>query len=144
MFYFRSSDIPGMVFGCMDSSFSSNSNEDSKNTGLMGMNCGSLSFISQMLFLKFSYCISGSDFSNLLLLGDANFSWMTPLNYTPLIQISTPLPYFDRVTYTIQLEGIKVSDKLLSLPKSVVHKRRVWGSIEGNFGLLKNGSHMYL
>ncbi|XP_075637910.1 aspartic proteinase PCS1 isoform X2 [Castanea sativa] len=90
-FYFGSSDIPGTVFGCMDSSFSSNSDEDSKSTGLMG----------------------------LLLLGEANFSWLTPLNYTPLIEISTPLPYFDRVAYTVQLEGIKVSDKLLSLPKSV-------------------------
>nr|POF08822.1 aspartic proteinase pcs1 [Quercus suber] len=118
-FYFGSSDIPGMVFGCMDSSFSSNSDEDSKSTGLMGMNRGSLSFVSQMRFPKFSYCISGSDFSGLLLLGEANFSWLTPLNYTPLIQISTPLPYFDRVAYTVQLEGIKVSDKLLSLPKSV-------------------------
>ena len=125
MFYFGSSDILGTVFGCMHSSFSSNSDEDSKNTELMGMNCGSLSFVSQMCFPKFSYCISGSDFSDLLLLSDANFSWMTPLNYTPLIQISTPLPYFDRVAYTVQLEGIKVSEKLLSLPKSVVHKRRV-------------------
>ena len=118
-FYFGSSDIPVMVFGCMDSSFSSNSDEDSKSTGLMGMNRGSLSFVSQMRFPKFSYCISGSDFSGLLLLGEANFSWLTPLNYTPLIEISTPLPYFDRVAYTVQLEGIKVSDKLLSLPKSV-------------------------
>ncbi|KAJ7950286.1 aspartic proteinase PCS1 [Quillaja saponaria] len=118
-FYFGSSEIPGMVFGCMDSSFSSNSDEDSKNTGLMGMNRGSLSFVTQMQFPKFSYCISGSDFSGLLLLGDGNFSWLSPLNYTPLIQISTPLPYFDRVAYTVQLKGIKVSDKLLPIPESV-------------------------
>lgn len=118
-FYIGSSEIPDMVFGCMVSSFSSNSDEDSMNTGLMGMNRGSLSFVSQMQFPKFSYCISASDFSGLLLLGDANFSWLAPLNYTPLIQISTPLPYFDRVAYTVQLEGIKVSDKLLPLPKSV-------------------------
>ncbi|CAN6581266.1 unnamed protein product [Malus baccata var. baccata] len=118
-FYIGSSGIPGLVFGCMDSTFSSNSDEDAKTTGLMGMNRGSLSFVSQMGFSKFSYCISGSDFSGLLLLGDSNFSWIAPLNYTPLIQISTPLPYFDRVAYTVQLEGIKVSDKLLPIPKSV-------------------------
>ena len=111
--------MPGTIFGCMDSSFSTNTEEDSKNTGLMGMNRGSLSFVSQMDFPKFSYCISDSDFSGVLLLGDANFSWLMPLNYTPLIQISTPLPYFDRVAYTVQLEGIKVSSKLLPLPKSV-------------------------
>ncbi|WCJ28325.1 Eukaryotic aspartyl protease family protein [Euphorbia peplus] len=108
-----------MVFGCMDSGFSSNSDEDSKNTGLMGMNRGSLSFVTQMGFTKFSYCISGTDFSGLLLLGESNFTVMLPLNYTPLIQISTPLPYFDRVAYTVQLEGVKVSNKLLPLPKSV-------------------------
>lgn len=118
-FYIGNSEISGMAFGCMVSCFSSNSDEDSKNTGLMGMNRGSLSFVSQMQFPKFSYCISGSDFSGLLLLGEANFSWLAPLNYTPLVQISTPLPYFDRVAYTVQLEGIKVSDKLLPLPKSV-------------------------
>lgn len=118
-FSIGSSGISDLVFGCMDSCFDTNSDEDSKNTGLMGMNRGSLSFVSQMGFPKFSYCISGSDFSGLLLLGDANFSWVAPLNYTPLIQISTPLPYFDRVAYTVQLEGIKVSDKLLPIPKSV-------------------------
>ncbi|PON33596.1 Aspartic peptidase [Parasponia andersonii] len=119
-FHIGSSQISGLVFGCMDSSFSSNSEEDSKNTGLMGMNRGCLSFISQMAFPKFSYCISGSDFSGLLLLGDSsNFSWISPLNYTPLIQISTQLPYFDRVAYTVQPVGIKVSGKLLPIPKSV-------------------------
>ncbi|ONI03462.1 hypothetical protein PRUPE_6G258100 [Prunus persica] len=118
-FYIGSSGISGLVFGCMDTTFSSNTDEDAKTTGLMGMNRGSLSFVSQMGFPKFSYCISGSDFSGLLLLGDSNFSWIAPLNYTPLVQISTPLPYFDRVAYTVQLEGIKVSDKLLPIPKSV-------------------------
>ncbi|KAK3034265.1 hypothetical protein RJ639_032200 [Escallonia herrerae] len=118
-FNFGGSDIPGVVFGCMDSGFSSNSDEDSKTTGLMGMNRGSLSFVSQMSFPKFSYCISGFDFSGVLLLGESNFTWLTQLNYTPLIQISTPLPYFDRAAYTVQLEGIKVSEKVLPLPKSV-------------------------
>lgn len=103
----------------MDSGFSSNSVEDSKTTGLMGMNRGSLSFVTQMGFPKFSYCISGHDSSGVLLFGDASFSWLGPLKYTPLVKMSTPLPYFDRVAYTVQLEGIKVSQKALQLPKSV-------------------------
>ncbi|KAK6942982.1 Xylanase inhibitor, C-terminal [Dillenia turbinata] len=118
-FYIGGSPVPGTVFGCMDSGFSTNCEEDLKNTGLMGMNRGSLSFVSQMGFPKFSYCISESDVSGVLLLGNVNLSWLSPLNYTPLIQISIPLPYFDRIAYTVQLEGIKVSDKLLPLPKSV-------------------------
>ncbi|KAG6765366.1 hypothetical protein POTOM_029405 [Populus tomentosa] len=110
---------PATVFGCMDSGFSSNSEEDAKTTGLMGMNRGSLSFVNQMGFRKFSYCISDRDSSGVLLLGEASFSWLKPLNYTPLVEMSTPLPYFDRVAYSVQLEGIRVSDKVLSLPKSV-------------------------
>nr|GMC90048.1 aspartic proteinase pcs1 [Ipomoea batatas] len=118
-FSIAGTNFTGTIFGCMNSGFSSNSDEDSKTTGLMGMNRGSLSFVSQMGFDKFSYCISSSDFSGVLLLGDSNFTWVIPLNYTPLVQINIPLPYFDRVAYTVHLEGIKVSDKLLPIPKSV-------------------------
>lgn len=121
-FYFGSNNLSGLAFGCMVSVYSTNADQDAKNTGLMGMNRGSLSFISQMGFPKFSYCISSSDFSGLLLLGEVNLtsSPAIQLNYTPLIQISTPLPYFDRVAYTVRLEGIKVNDVLLPLPESIL------------------------
>ncbi|CAI9273599.1 unnamed protein product [Lactuca saligna] len=33
--------------------------------------------------------------------------------------MSTPLPYYDRVAYTVQLEGIKVAGTVLPLPKSI-------------------------
>ncbi|MBA0778523.1 hypothetical protein Gotri_006377 [Gossypium trilobum] len=112
-FVIGSSIRPGFLFGCMDSGFSSNSDEDSKETGLMGMNRGSLSFVSQMGFPKFSYCISGFDSSGVLLLGDTRFSWLKTLNYTPLIQISDPLPYFDRVAYTVQLEVLQQTREVL-------------------------------
>ncbi|CAI9302766.1 unnamed protein product [Lactuca saligna] len=118
-FRFTNSDLPKVVFGCMDSGSSSNPDEDSKTTGLLGMNRGSLSFVSQMGFPKFSYCISSRDSTGVLLFGDAKISWLQPLSYTPLVNMSTPLPYFDRVAYTVQLEGIKVAGTVLSLPKSV-------------------------
>ena len=103
----------------MDSGFSSNSEEDAKTTGLMGMNRGSLSFVTQLGLPKFSYCISGRDSSGVLLFGDLHLSWLGNLTYTPLVQISTPLPYFDRVAYTVQLDGIRVGNKILPLPKSI-------------------------
>ena len=78
-FAISGSGQPGIIFGSMDSGFSSNANEDSKTTGLMGMNRGSLSFVTQMGFPKFSYCISGKDASGVLLFGDATFK------YTPLV-----------------------------------------------------------
>ncbi|MFS7968604.1 putative nepenthesin [Helianthus anomalus] len=118
-FRFTNSDLPRVVFGCMDSGSSSNQDEDSKTTGLLGMNRGSLSFVSQMGFSKFSYCISGRDSTGVLLFGDTKISWLGPLSYTPLVNMSTPLPYFDRVAYTVQLEGIKVAGTVLGLPKSV-------------------------
>ncbi|XP_057789025.1 aspartic proteinase PCS1-like [Salvia miltiorrhiza] len=113
-----SNSYPGMIFGCMDSGSSSNP-EDLKTTGLIGMNRGGLSLVSQTGFKKFSYCISGRDSSGVLLFGDADFPWLAPLNYTPLVQMSTPLPYYDRVAYTVQLEGIRVGNRVLPLPKSV-------------------------
>ncbi|KAL8241582.1 hypothetical protein R6Q59_011884, partial [Mikania micrantha] len=119
VFRFTNSDVPRIVFGCMDSGSSSNQDEDSKTTGLLGMNRGSLSFVTQMGYPKFSYCISGRDSTGVLLFGDVKIAWLQPLSYTPLVNISTPLPYFDRVAYTVQLEGIKVAGTVLSLPKSV-------------------------
>ncbi|XP_065872911.1 aspartic proteinase PCS1-like [Euphorbia lathyris] len=118
-FRLGSSTQPDTLFGCMDSGTSSNSEEDGKTTGLMGLNRGSLSFVSQLGYRKFSYCISDVDSAGVLLLGNADLPWLKPLNYTPLVKISTPLPYFDRVAYSVQLEGIKVNNKLLSLPKSI-------------------------
>ncbi|KAF4354473.1 hypothetical protein G4B88_019942 [Cannabis sativa] len=118
-FNIGSSPRPRTIFGCMDSGFSSNSEEDSKTTGLIGMNRGSLSFVSQMGLAKFSYCISGRDSSGFILFGEASFAWLGPLKYTPLVKMSQPLPYYDRVAYTVQLLGIKVSNKLLQLSKSV-------------------------
>lgn len=112
-------NLPGMVFGCMDAGSSSNPDEDSKTTGLIGMNRGALSFVSQMGYQKFSYCISGRDSNGVLLFGEANLPWLRPRKYTPLVQMSIPLPYFDRVAYTVQLEGIKVAGTVLPLPKSV-------------------------
>lgn len=118
---FRFTDLvlPGVIFGCMDMDSSSNQEEDSKTTGLMGLNRGSLSFVTQMGYPKFSYCISDLDSTGVLLLGEFNLSWLPPLSYTPLVKISTPLPYYDRVAYTVQLEGIKVSETVLPLPKSI-------------------------
>uniref|UniRef100_A0A7C8ZAR4 Peptidase A1 domain-containing protein n=1 Tax=Opuntia streptacantha TaxID=393608 RepID=A0A7C8ZAR4_OPUST len=119
------SSVPGVIFGCMDSS-SSSSEEDSKTTGLLGMNLGSLSFVTQMGYPKFSYCISGQDSSGVLLFGEVNIPWLKPLSYTPLVKLNTPyrLPYYDQTAYSVQFQGIKVGEKVLSLPKSVLQPDR--------------------
>ncbi|KAI3799861.1 hypothetical protein L1987_35166 [Smallanthus sonchifolius] len=118
-FRFTDSNLPGVIFGCMDIDSSSNEDEDSVTTGLIGMNRGALSFVTQMGYPKFSYCITGQDSTGVLMLGEFNYTWLRPLAYTPMVKISTPLPYFDRVAYTVQLEGIKVAGTVLPLPKSI-------------------------
>jgi Xylanase inhibitor C-terminal/Xylanase inhibitor N-terminal len=88
--------------------------------GLLGMNRGALSFVSQTETRQFSYCISDRDSSGVLLIGSTNLPFMLPLNYTPFVQISLPLPYFDRVAYSVQLDGIRVGSTQLQIPESVL------------------------
>ncbi|KAK1321235.1 Aspartic proteinase PCS1 [Acorus calamus] len=119
LFSFTPSNPSKTIFGCMDSSFSSTTS-DTSSIGLIGMNRGSLSLVSQMGTPKFSYCISGRDDTGVVLLGEAELPWLLPLNYTPLVEMSLPLPYFDRVAYSVQLQGIRVAQTVLPLPKSVL------------------------
>ncbi|XP_020577718.1 aspartic proteinase PCS1-like [Phalaenopsis equestris] len=108
------------AFGCINTSFSS-SVSDQTAVGLLGMNQGPLSFITQTSIRRFSYCIpAAAEAAGVLLLGDADLNFVPHLNYTPLFQISLPLPYFDRVAYSVQLEGIRVAGNLLPIPKSVL------------------------
>lgn len=103
------------VFGCMTTAYSAAAG-DPTAAGMLGMNRGALSFVAQTNTARFSYCISERD-AGVLLLGPADF---LPLNYTPLVQISLPLPYFDRVAYSVQLEAIRVGAETLPIPKSVL------------------------
>ncbi|KAK9061152.1 hypothetical protein SSX86_018337 [Deinandra increscens subsp. villosa] len=121
IFRLTDSNLTGVIFGCMDSESSSNEGEDKLTTGLIGMNRGSLSFVTQMGYPKFSYCIAGQDSTGVLTFGEFDFTstWHRPLTYTPMVKITTRLPYFDRVAYTVQLEGIKVAGTVLPLPKSI-------------------------
>lgn len=111
--------IPNFVFGCVPLPVPD-------TPGLMGLSQGSLSFISQMQpntnpGRKFSYCIPDPvlypQSAGILLFGDSPFSKY--LHYTPLYTQSIPLPYFNRVAYTVKLYGIKVGRRLLSIPPTV-------------------------
>lgn len=111
------------LFGCI-TSYSSATNNNATDpseaaTGLLGMNRGSLSFVTQTGTRRFAYCIAPGEGPGILLLGGDGGA-APPLNYTPLIEISQPLPYFDRVAYSVQLEGIRVGRALLPIPKSVL------------------------
>ncbi|XP_020881899.1 aspartic proteinase PCS1-like [Arabidopsis lyrata subsp. lyrata] len=102
--------------------------EDDKITGLMGMSLGRLSFVNQMGLSKFSYCISGSDSTGVLVLGDVSLPSLPALKYTPLITFRDRLPYTDRFAYTVNFERIRVGSKLLPIPKSDLIRDRAGGA----------------
>ncbi|KAL5226247.1 hypothetical protein ABZP36_014512 [Zizania latifolia] len=106
------------AFGCMSTAFDS-SPDGVATAGLLGMNRGALSFVSQASTRRFSYCISDRDNAGVLLLGHSDLPFL-PLNYTPLYQPALPLPYFDRVAYSVQLLAIHVGGKPLPIPASVL------------------------
>ncbi|KAM0922800.1 hypothetical protein ACQ4PT_005963 [Festuca glaucescens] len=107
------------AFGCMSSAFDS-SPDGVASAGLLGMNRGALSFVSQASTRRFSYCISDRDDAGVLLLGHSDLPTFLPLNYTPMYQPALPLPYFDRVAYSVQLLGIRVGARHLPIPASVL------------------------
>jgi len=110
--------IPGVVLGCASSALPG-------TPGLMGLNRGALSFVSQLQTVnipsKFSYCIVDRflypNSPGLLFFGNSPFAKY--LHYTQLFTIELPLPYFNRAAYSVRLQGIKVGNKLLPIPKSV-------------------------
>ncbi|CAL4913769.1 unnamed protein product [Urochloa decumbens] len=113
------------LFGCVTSYYSTTTTNSSSEaaTGLLGMNRGALSFVTQTATRRFAYCIAPGDGPGLLVLG-GDGAGATPapplLNYTPLVEISQRLPYFDRVAYSVHLDGIRVGAALLPIPKSVL------------------------
>ncbi|KAL6853686.1 hypothetical protein ACP4OV_019715 [Aristida adscensionis] len=117
---FAVGDAPPLrsAFGCMATAYDS-SPDGVATAGLLGMNRGALSFVSQASTRRFSYCISDRDDAGVLLLGHSDLPFL-PLNYTPLYQPSLPLPYFDRVAYSVQLTGIRVGGRPLPIPPSVL------------------------
>lgn len=124
-FLLGSSPMPAL-FGCITSYSSSTDPSETPPTGLLGMNRGGLSFVTQTATRRFAYCIAAGQGPGILLLGgnDTETPLTSPpqqqLNYTPLVEISQPLPYFDRAAYTVQLEGIRVGSALLAIPKHLL------------------------
>ncbi|PWZ44465.1 Aspartic proteinase PCS1 [Zea mays] len=102
---FAVGDAPPLrsAFGCMSAAYDS-SPDAVATAGLLGMNRGALSFVTQASTRRFSYCISDRDDAGVLLLGHSDLPFL-PLNYTPLYQPTPPLPYFDRVAYSVQLSA---------------------------------------
>ncbi|KAA0047379.1 hypothetical protein IC582_013584 [Cucumis melo] len=106
----NSLSTPPVILGCAQAS--------TENRGILGMNKGRLSFISQAKISKFSYCVparTGSNPTGLFYLGDnpnsSRFKYVTMLTF-PESQSS---PNLDPLAYTLPMKGIKIAGKRLNI-----------------------------
>ncbi|KAG6606984.1 Aspartic proteinase PCS1, partial [Cucurbita argyrosperma subsp. sororia] len=93
-----------------------------ENRGILGMNTGHLSFISQAKISKFSYCVPGrsrSDLTGLFYLGDnpnsGKFKYVNMLTF-PESQNS---PSLDKLAYTLPMKGIRIGRVQLKISPAV-------------------------
>ncbi|XP_022934878.1 aspartic proteinase PCS1-like [Cucurbita moschata] len=110
----NSRTTPPVILGCAQAS--------TENRGILGMNTGRLSFVSQAKISKFSYCVpgrTGPDSTGLFYLGDnpnsANFKYISLLTF-PKSQRS---PNLDPLAYTLPLKGIKIAGNRLNISSAV-------------------------
>ncbi|KAJ8763112.1 hypothetical protein K2173_023317 [Erythroxylum novogranatense] len=113
---------PPLVLGC---SQQLGNNEK----GILGMNLGRLSFVSQAKISKFSYCIptrqAGSPSIGSFYLGEnPNSNGFHYINLLSLPQGPNRPPNLDPFGYTVAMQGIRVGNKKLDIPPSVFLPQR--------------------
>ncbi|GMY24812.1 aspartic proteinase PCS1 [Fagus crenata] len=109
---------PPLTLGCAQDS--------SETKGILGMNLGRLSFVSQAKISKFSYCVPtrrtqpGSLPTGSFYLGNNPNS--VGFKYIPLLSFSQSqqrLPNLDPLAYTVAMQGIRIGAKKLDIPPAV-------------------------
>ncbi|RWR75080.1 aspartic proteinase PCS1-like protein [Cinnamomum micranthum f. kanehirae] len=114
----NSQTSPPIILGC--------SRDSSSHEGILGMNLGRLSFVSQAAIRKFSYCVpprrnitQNPPPSGTFLVGDNPFSG--GFRYVNLVTFSRNqqnLPYLDKSAYSVPMTGIRIAGKRLDIPAS--------------------------
>ncbi|XP_057807239.1 aspartic proteinase PCS1 [Salvia miltiorrhiza] len=104
-----SQTTPPLILGCATDSGSGEAE------GILGMNLGRLSFISQAKVPKFSYCVPRRDTLGGFYLGHNPNSHA--FQYIKLLTFpqSQRTPNFDPIAYTVGLAGIKIGGKKLNI-----------------------------
>ncbi|CAA7055723.1 unnamed protein product [Microthlaspi erraticum] len=108
---------PPLILGCAD--------ESTDDKGILGMNLGRRSFVSQAKISKFSYCIpTRSNRPGFLPTGSfylgenpnsRGFKYVSLLTFPE----SQRMPNLDPLAYTVPLLGIRIGPKRLNIPASV-------------------------
>ncbi|KAG8373500.1 hypothetical protein BUALT_Bualt11G0030600 [Buddleja alternifolia] len=110
----NSKSTPPLILGC--------ATDSGEAEGILGMNLGRLSFISQAKVPRFSYCVPvrhGQDkihpTGSFYLGQNPNSRTFQYINLLTFPQ-SQRSPNFDPLAYTVGLEGIKIGGKKLNIP----------------------------
>ncbi|KAK4602430.1 hypothetical protein RGQ29_011470 [Quercus rubra] len=113
----RSIITPPLALGCAQ--------DTSETKGILGMNLGRLSFVSQAKISKFSYCVPtrttrpGSLPTGSFYLGNnpisAGFKYVNLLTFKQ----TQRMPNLDPLAYTVAMQGIRIGAKKLDIPPSV-------------------------
>ena len=108
---------PPLALGCAQ--------DTSETKGILGMNLGRLSFVSQAKISKFSYCVPtrttrpGSLPTGSFYLGNnpisAGFKYVNLLTFKQ----TQRMPNLDPLAYTVAMQGIRIGAKKLDIPPSV-------------------------
>ncbi|KAL8550143.1 hypothetical protein ACS0TY_008824 [Phlomoides rotata] len=112
-----SQTTPPLILGC--------ARESAEAEGILGMNLGRLSFISQAKVNKFSYCVPHRQASDKINPTGKFYLGQNPNSHTfKYIKILTfpesqRSPNFDPLAYTVGLTAIKIGGKKLNIPDAV-------------------------
>ncbi|XP_010528567.1 PREDICTED: aspartic proteinase PCS1 [Tarenaya hassleriana] len=110
----KTESTPPLTLGC--------ATESSDDRGILGMNRGRLSFVSQARVSKFSYCVPtrhGPNSTGSFYLGEnpnsRGFKYVSLLTFRQ----SQRMPNLDPLAYTVPLQGIRIGRKRLNISASV-------------------------
>ncbi|CAH2079619.1 unnamed protein product [Thlaspi arvense] len=108
---------PPLILGCAA--------ESTDDKGILGMNLGRLSFVSQAKISKFSYCIPNRSNRPGFIPTGSFYLGENPssrgFKYVPLLTVpqSQRMPNLDPLAYTVPLQGIRIGPTRLNIPASV-------------------------
>ncbi|GAA0139086.1 protease [Lithospermum erythrorhizon] len=113
----NSQSTPPLILGCAE--------ESSEADGILGMNLGRLSFVSQVKVHRFSYCVPIRQHKSKTLPTGTFYLGKNPnsntFQYIKLLTLprSHQMPNMDPLAYTVGLVGIKIGGKRLNISRKV-------------------------
>ncbi|OAY57195.1 aspartic proteinase PCS1 [Manihot esculenta] len=112
----RSQSTPPLILGCAQ--------DAGDDKGILGMNLGPRSFVSQAKISKFSYCVptrqtrTGLSTGSFYLGENPNSGGFQYLSLLTFTQSQKSSPNLDPLAYTVPMQGIRIGNRRLNIPVS--------------------------